>query len=518
MFVKKIHIHKFRGFEDIEIELGNKVTIIAGQNGTQKTTLLGMIAQTFSLRDKSNPLSEERTLDGYRFEMKLNDMFKFSTVFDLPKSHRWDLHVSEDIYQDALYPIESSMRSDTQTLRFWKLGDRSKGSGYIQLPVLYLSLKRLFPIGELTKLNHKTQLETPLTNEEKEWFADQYRQILALNDSVENVQLINETNKGTLVPLTNFNDGVTSSAGQDNIGKILLAVLSFKRLQLQYPDVYKGGLLLIDELDATLFPVAQEKLFEKLFRFSSDLQLQIFFTTHSLDIIKGALTGKYKRHTQLIYLSKQGGKIAVAENPTIKQIENDLHMLATGNPIKPKKLKIYTEDDEAKIFIKGLLGNKYTKLIDFVNASIGSESLVELVRIKIPEFQSSLIILDGDVSESKIKNYRNCVLLPGSGKSPEKLFYDYLQNLPDDDEFWSKELGEYNKGVCFRDKNYTDGLPNRVVAKEWFNEQKQHWGRGCTRLINHWRKNNLEITDKFVNDFIKAYNYVAKKNGFEQIN
>lgn len=49
MLITKVHIEKFRGFHDQEFEVGSMLTAIAGQNGTQKSTLLGMITQTFTL-------------------------------------------------------------------------------------------------------------------------------------------------------------------------------------------------------------------------------------------------------------------------------------------------------------------------------------------------------------------------------------------------------------------------------------------------------------------------------------
>ena len=49
MKIEKVYITKFRGFKEQELELGNQLTAIAGQNETQKSTLLGMITQTFSI-------------------------------------------------------------------------------------------------------------------------------------------------------------------------------------------------------------------------------------------------------------------------------------------------------------------------------------------------------------------------------------------------------------------------------------------------------------------------------------
>jgi predicted ATP-binding protein involved in virulence len=38
MKIIKICIEKFRGFQEVEFTLGSHLTVIAGQNGTQKTT------------------------------------------------------------------------------------------------------------------------------------------------------------------------------------------------------------------------------------------------------------------------------------------------------------------------------------------------------------------------------------------------------------------------------------------------------------------------------------------------
>lgn len=73
----------------------------------------------------------------------------------------------------------------------------------------------------------------------------------------------------------------TNSAGESNIGKIILAILSFKRLKEGYGNQYKGGILLIDELDATLYGYSQKKLVDFLYKTSKEFNIQIIFTTHS---------------------------------------------------------------------------------------------------------------------------------------------------------------------------------------------------------------------------------------------
>lgn len=50
--ITKLHIEKFCGFQNIDCDLGSQITAIVGQNGTQKTVLLGLLSQPFSIKDR----------------------------------------------------------------------------------------------------------------------------------------------------------------------------------------------------------------------------------------------------------------------------------------------------------------------------------------------------------------------------------------------------------------------------------------------------------------------------------
>ncbi|MEM7928017.1 AAA family ATPase, partial [Morganella morganii] len=80
-------------------------------------------------------------------------------------------------------------------------------------------------------------------------------------------------------------DHESVSVGEDNIGQIVQALFSFRKLKLEYAD-YHGGLLLIDEADAGLFPAAQKRLIEVLENECKKYNLQVVFTTHSPTLIE----------------------------------------------------------------------------------------------------------------------------------------------------------------------------------------------------------------------------------------
>ncbi|PTT29272.1 AAA family ATPase, partial [Aeromonas sp. HMWF017] len=78
MIVDKIKIEKFRGFENVEFSLGENLTLIAGQNGTQKSTLLGILTQTFTIPNANHPFSNERPLSGGSYRSAFQDKFRLS--------------------------------------------------------------------------------------------------------------------------------------------------------------------------------------------------------------------------------------------------------------------------------------------------------------------------------------------------------------------------------------------------------------------------------------------------------
>lgn len=123
-----MHIAKFRGFQDISFNAGTNITVITGQNGTQKTTLLGILSQPFSITDKANPLYFERPLCGGNYKSAFAEKFKLSETFDKPKEHEWTLTLCNN--ED--FTLESIPRGQKDgDIRFWRKGTKDKG------PVIY---------------------------------------------------------------------------------------------------------------------------------------------------------------------------------------------------------------------------------------------------------------------------------------------------------------------------------------------------------------------------------------------
>ncbi len=302
MKIRKIRIDCFRHLEDIEFSFGETITIIAGGNGTGKTSLLGIIGHLFTYG------STPKSLIGDRFENKFSKVFRFSPVKDIHEKYKYYAHFEDGVTRQA----ESRLTTERGKTRFRiDVGGRVRFGGKIKKPVIYLSLKRLTPIADERTISFgELNLDKEIISE----FNLIYNQIFASEEIIKPVYT-KSINKKSFSPTTEKFDAYGISAGQDNIGQIILSILSFKSLSKEDSD-YDGGVLLIDELDATLYPAAQKNLLLVFDKYARSLRLQIIFTTHSSDILNFIVSknaSRLKHKTNFVGLTKALGQVKIKE-------------------------------------------------------------------------------------------------------------------------------------------------------------------------------------------------------------
>lgn len=514
MIIKSVHIDKFRALENVDFELGSKLTAIVGHNGTMKTTVLGILGQTFAI-SKHHPMYGESSIDGYRYRSQFAEKFKLSEK-DVPGTHKWRLNLYPNIYVNDYFEAHSIYRDkDDPIPRFWSTAGKGSGTGYPQIPVYYLSLRRVSPIGEEESFEYLDQL----TPEEKKFLSLEYKDIMSeLSDDME-IDTIHSGKKYTASIHSSEYDALAISAGQDNLGKILISVLSFKRLMDKYPNDYKGGILLIDEIESTFHSLAQTRLIKRLYKYASAYKIQFIFTTHSPSIIKATFFDKHNTNeAKLVYLKKEGKAVTTKNVFSIDDVILELSGAVKNTPQVAKQITVFTEDDVAQSFIKSLLSGGYRRQLSFNPCSIGAESYLELLRVKLKPITESILILDGDKNKDtvlrKIKQYKGkYVMFLPSNSCPEEMFYKFLYSLDETDPFWDMELGAYDKKKCFA--NYSTLIDREADVqqyKNWFQEQQKYWGRGNCKLYNYWKLTNDQEYRIFLNNFISIYNQLALKN------
>lgn len=454
-YLKKIKINSFRGIKDVELNLGSRINIICGKNGTSKSTILGAIAQLFSFTKDhfSNTDLSYKTLTGKPFISSFSEHFRISEEYDAPGSMDitldvYDAYSKKHINGLALDLVDIADRKARVVIRNNIPSPYSTNtSRKITHPVIYLSLKRLMPISERI-------LYDPVANA---YLDDNKSDFIALSNKIlckpSGVQVTSTkgTMHSTVVHGTNY-DHESVSAGEDNIGQILLSLFSFKQLKEAYPD-YHGGILLIDEADAGLFPAAQKEFLQVLSNQAKKLNIQIVMTSHSPILIEEVkkLSEFSPKEYKTFYLTDSFGGISLIENMSWDQILADLFtetIQVSGQNMLPP-INTYFEDQEAVDFFNSIvIEKKYKKILKKLdNITLSCDHYITLLKNRVSEFtHKSLIILDGDVT--KANAYKGVVRLP-TNLPPDQLLFDILFRLDPSDEFWKNDIF-FTKAVFWR--------------------------------------------------------------------
>jgi len=446
--LKKLNIEKFRALNNVEVEFGDHITVICGKNGTSKSSILGIAAQIFSFEKNyaNDQALSFRQIAGGSFKSQYSEHFRISEKFDVPGSMTVNIELHDGYTnQAATAKLELMKRKNSSARAVVRNNSTATGntSRNFTHPVIFLSLKRLYPIaarGDYEVSEHeyleKHKLEfIGLTNE-------------LLNRSSSHATGTDGTISSAVAHGEKY-DHESVSAGEDNAGQIILALMSFRKLKDEYPD-YKGGLLLIDEADAGLFPTAQVNLLKMLDRECKSLNLQVVMTSHSPVLIEYAFeqSQQFKKRYKTVYLSNTYGDVQVKQDWAWTQINDDIRdasksLVSTTPDTFLPKVNVYFEDKEAADFFTALMNRQPVK--KFTNPmpeiTLGCSNYLQLIQKKVIEFsQKSVVCLDADQAlQVKGKGFKTVVLLPGA-LPPDQLIFEHLHNLPADHEFWKNAL------------------------------------------------------------------------------
>ncbi|MGB5070341.1 MAG: AAA family ATPase [Flavobacteriales bacterium] len=441
--LKKLHIEKFRALNDVHIELGDHITVVCGKNGTSKSSILGIAAQIFSFEKdyRKNAILSFKQIAGGVFKSRYSEHFRISDKFDPPGSMKVNIDLIDGYTgQPATAGLGFSHRvkSPRPVVRKNSTAPKQPSRNFTH-PVIFLSLKRLFPIAD-----RKYSVEN------FKYLKDHEQEFIALTNELLNRQSSAATGTiGTISSAVSHGDNYDQdsvSAGEDNAGQIILALMSFRKLKEEYPD-YKGGLLLIDEADAGLFPTAQENLLRILDRECRELHLQVIMTSHSPTLIERAYEQSqiYRRNYKTVYLSDTYGAVQVMQDWSWAKISADINTktLAAALNIALPKVNVYCEDKEAHDLLSALLERQPLRkfITPLPDVSTSSSTYISMIKCNVQEFAAkSIVCLDPDVArDTDGKGYKTIVLLPGT-LPPDQLLFQYLYDLPADHAYWKNDL------------------------------------------------------------------------------
>lgn len=556
ILAKKLYIEKFRKLNEETINIGKNITLISGYNGVGKSNILSLIASG------SGKKINKQLVDS-NFQPEFYDFF-YIDKSELSQGYNSFLYYGyEDQSENEGFVKRLSLKDDTKSGRpvriIPRLHNRNTPKETIEslikpirdeynvsqdsrvpIPTIFLSLSRLYPIGETDIESNKLYAHNSFNKKEANTkYAEWYNCIIPksidpTSSDVYEFQKKTINKSSTYMDLKNTTIK-TQSIGQDNIGNIISALIDFYLLSLE--DDYSGGILCIDEIDVSLHPNIQINMIELLDKLSKELKLQIILSTHSLVLIKEIIKLKSKGSEgdySLIYLKNYSNPI-VTSHITYEALKADLYRDYSG--LSPK-IKIYYEDDSTeKIF--NLLLDSYNCLLNEVkfNREPFYENLTSVASLtdKEKEELTAKILKYEKINE--IGNHLNHIeinlgcdnLLQLNNK--DKYFNSVLIVLdgdarlnPDKRPIISKYLNDPTSLTNFNTKKVKCNvvfLPNYFAPESYLYNIIQNFTNNQIKYSKFWRSlDNAEtfkysrdnVHDKLIYDNIYFNNDDIKKN------
>lgn len=447
--IRKIHVVKYRKLEDMDFEFSKGINVISGTNGTCKTSLLYMVSNAYqAVTKKCDWIQNTACLDIIKqinsmTNPKIESLTKGDKTYNDPANGTKGTLFSVDYYGHT--PIEfrkhnSKLSSRYAVKPYYRPGTIEK---LPFSPVIYLGLARLYPFGEYLNEDAVERLKKNLPLDYQAEIATIYQRLTGIN-----ISSVSPQRMGDIKTRADFNsdiagiDSNTISAGEDNLFIIVSALVS---LRYYYESITSNNevesILLIDEYDATLHPSLQFKLLDIFRSYSAQYKIQIIFTSHSLSTIEYALQKK----DTVTYLIDNITSVVKMDSPDIYKIKMYLHDVTRDDIYLSKAIPVFTEDNEARVFLRLLFDYFEESYADFsqvrrffhpVEANIGAQNLKSIFDdgYLLKATMKCICILDGDQRDA-LEKYT--ITLPG-GNSPEKEIMEYALQLYDNDSpFWT---------------------------------------------------------------------------------
>ena len=378
-YLSKMTIKKVRGFSDEPVAFDFPVTAIIGPNGGGKTTVLGAAACAY------------KAISPRRY-------FAKSGKYDETMQ---DWSIEYEIIDRKMSPKDTVRRTASFRNARWN-------RDAVERSVLIFDVSRTVPANERSELLRCASSSFKVPDDAVRAFDPELQRAIAriLGKDVSGFRQLNIDATGRVTLLTGATSAGTSysefhfGAGESSIIRMLAKIESA-------PD---HTLILIEEIENGLHPVATAHLVEYLIDVAERKRVQVIFTTHSNEAIQPL-------PTKAVWVATQDrifqGKLDV------------LSLRAITGQIETKAI-VFVEDRFAKTWVEAILRQTLDFPIDHVQvyAMSGDGAAVAMNKYHNanPAIQTpSICIIDGDSREKESERDR-VYRLPGG--APESHIFD----------------------------------------------------------------------------------------------
>lgn len=379
-YLLKASIHKIRGFSGEDITFEFPVTALVGPNGSGKSSVLGVAGCAYksikpSVFFPKSAIGDE-SMAGWRCEYE---------IIDKALNHRQNLR-----------------RTSSFSRAKWVRGD------VVNRDVLFFGIERTVPAGEKTKykkLTRSSYKHTGIMNILDPNVSKQIEHILGKDVSNFQVADIGHSDtffvgKNGVNQYSEFHFG----AGESSIIRMISEIENA-------PD---NSLILIEEIENGLHPVATKRMVEYLVDVAQRKSIQTIFTTHS--------------DYALAPLPHEG--IWACIDGKLRKGRLSVEALRAVSGRVDKKLAIFVEDEFAKCWVDCILRERlqadYEQVEVHAVAGDGNAVSIHNSHMKNPAITfKSVCIIDGDSSQ-KDDDGKSIFRLPGD--QPERSVYESIRS------------------------------------------------------------------------------------------
>lgn len=532
----------FRKLGNLKIEFADRLTLIAGHNGIGKSTILGLVANTFGNTAKNGP----KSYFGEPFYANI-ERIVYLALEEVAKAQEHP-NAAPTVVADVAGIVVRKRCAMTQRSK-WKRArvvprtidkaeeDPVGQDAKVPLPTIFLGIKRLASIGEADEGEVDSQ-KIHMDDDDKLLMVEFVRSVILGSQVTTEVthQSIKGSKKKSAHPGYKNHDALAISMGQDSLGSIATALASFNQLKRESGNDYVGGLLVIDEMDVGFHPHAIDRLVQALKLYANRLDLQIIATTHSPRLIENVHpqgSGDAKSPDTVVYLLDTKHP-RLAEDQSLEAILNDMALrqddIDTPKPKKPV-LRVYFEDPEGAQFCDSLvpsskrtaLGRKYGVQLKLIPLGIGGSNLIKLPD-NDPIFKDRVLIVDADTTiPRKAAERGNTIKLPcvkgagGTDRSPENTIKKFLRSVADAPNGplydallrFSVKNPSSDKVLASFFSGETSNSNQRKSSKSWWVvhwKKMQTWG-----VIREWAVCHKNEVDYFTSAFEEAVSKTSKR-------
>ncbi len=530
----------FRKLANLTIEFADRLTLIAGHNGIGKSTIQGLVANTFGI-----PKGGPKSYFGEPFSANIERIIYLAVEeVDIAQENPAAAPTVVADVGGITVRKRCAMTHRTEWKRARVVprtidkadGDPVGQDAKVPLPTIFLGIKRLASIGEADE-GEVASRKIAMPSEDSQLMKDFVSSVILGTEVTTNVthQSIKGSRKKTVQPGYSNHDALAISMGQDSLGSIATALASFNRLQRDQGDTYCGGLLVIDELDVGFHPHAIDRLVMALKRQANRLKLQIIATTHSPRLIEAVHPeggGNLRAPDKVVYLLDTRHP-RLAGDQSLNAILDDMALRPDLELPRARKpvLGVYFEDPEGAQFCDAIfpaakrnaLGRRLGVQIKLIPLGVGGSNLLGLPE-KDPLFKDRVLIVDADTAIPKKSAKRgNAVKLPchrgarGTDRSPENVIKFFLRAVIEAPSGPLHDaLRRFNVSNPSTDKvsnaffsdNSSDSA-QRDAAKGWW---VAHWDRlKRWGVIKEWATCHTDETAAFVSAFEEAATKTASR-------